>query len=899
MVLFDSVPDLDTTSAKNILRKFAQDNFLLDSSEERKSRSKSNVSVHEFPIIGGFGMDVKSPHDVPPEIEKRLNDSGMRNDRGGPSKFTVMDPETTVVIESLDKFARQQIIEVFPEMSEVALGYVQFIRVDAGGEVKRHHDPCAYGDIVAVYAIQGEGLVGIEGIGEDFLLKEGQFYVFDHKIDHWVDCKQSTETRLTVTLRYFEIGISRAILKNQSIDNFFLENGYTTWDLELSFGDMEIMSNFCSNFTGGDHRELLGSRKAISVPLAELPECSQRIFTPKLFDVLSHYFGYEPAIIEAVIVKVQSGLEAQLIHPDTSLGYGLSANLAIQFDSYLTTWLIPGSHTPERKKDLKCTDDSIDCEMAKPLQYQPCISERKNAMLYDSSILHFGGGNTSSNCNSSRIFFTFGAILPVSVMKEITPKYHAPEDPMINKLVLEKINKDMLQSSLRYKFKEFYDGKVVSFDEFALFNESNIAFVGDVKRVIVENVFLIHTNDGNFTLKEMDILAKLVMMIVRGDNVKPKRREIKEYDSWIKLFEQGTDEKISNFAQKVKQYYSADSANNKEVVFSGTAIKKKEMLTELSQIYSTFNQYRIREVNHKVVSFVKDYLYETFSDTFSDWKNWKNKLSEIEDKIEAQVTIINVHKEYEYESPDFHMSWGDDAIRDYIGSIIFTSASVDQRRKRLERLVEHFKDDKVPAIKRMFYQTFSSLGNRDISEQFLEIFQASIAVFESSTSLYTDVVIPEDLLLSWKSMPILKIMERIATSASESKKKCRDFQISLENYFDLYVSHAAVPYLQEFLFRYFTGKKTQQALSAADVQFIQETFVSTRAPKNQIGNRTEVTDEVLDLLKSQLLFNMVHTFAFEEDQRNLLKQKKLLQTIFSSFKTIFKMFQNHQKRFCL
>lgn len=826
-------------------------------------------------------MDVKSPHHVPPEIEKRLNDSGMRNDRGGPSKFTVMDPETTVVIESLDKFARQQIIEVFPEMSEVALGYVQFIRVDAGSEVKKHHDPCAYGDIVAVYAIQGEGLVGIEGIGEDFLLKEGQFYVFDHKIDHWVDCKQSKETRLTVTLRYFEIGIGRVILKNQSIDNFFLENGYTTWDLELSFGDMEIMSNFCSSFTGGDHRELLGSRKAISVPLAELPGCSQRIFTPKLFDVLSQYFGYEPAIIEAVIIKVQPGLEAQLIHPDTSLGYGLSANLAIQFDSYLTTWLIPGSHTPERKKDFKCTDDSIDCEMAKASQYQPCISEQKNAMLYDSSILHFGGENTSSNCNSSRMFFTFGAILPVSLMKEITPKYHAPEDPMINKLVLEKINKDMIQSTLRYKFMEFYDGKVVPFDEFALFNKSNIAFVEDVKRVIVEDVFLIHKNDGDFTAKEMDILAKRVMMIIRGDCVKPKRREFKECDSWIELCEQGTDEKVSNVAQKVKQYYSA---NNKEVVFSGNVVKKREMLAELSEIYSTFNQYRNREIDHKVVSFVKDYLYETFSDTFSDWKNWKNKLREIEDKIEAKVAIINVQKEYENESPDFHMSWGDDAIRDYIGSIIFTSASFDQRRKRLELLVEDFKDDKVPSIKRMIYQKFSSLKNRDISEQIQEIFQESITVFASSTPLYSGVVIPEDLLLSWKSMPILKIMERIVTATSKSNKKRNDFQISLENYFDLYVSYAAVPYLHEFLFRYFTEKKNQQALSAADVQFIQETFVSTRARINQIGNLVEVTDKVLE---SQLLFNMVHTFAFEEDQRNLLKQKKLLQTSFTSFKKVF------------
>ena len=98
-ILFAAVPDLDIQKAYNVLCKFAREKKLLDAPAERQSRSKSEVSVHEFAHIGGFGMDVKSPFDVQPQIMKRLNESGMRNERGGPDKFTDMDEETASVIK--------------------------------------------------------------------------------------------------------------------------------------------------------------------------------------------------------------------------------------------------------------------------------------------------------------------------------------------------------------------------------------------------------------------------------------------------------------------------------------------------------------------------------------------------------------------------------------------------------------------------------------------------------------------------------------------------------------------------------------------------------------------------------------------------------------------------------
>jgi len=711
----------------------------------------------------------------------------------------------------------------------------------------------------------------------------------------------------------------------------FCENGYVTWDLEISSNDMVTMSSFCSTYEGGNHRNLLGGRKGISVPLGELPPCSQRIFTTKLFDFISQYFGYECAIIEAVIIQVPPGADAQLIHPDTTLGYGLSANLAIQFDSYLTTWLIPGSQKQEGRKELNCTDDQIDVEKAKLIQVQPCILNQKYAMLYDSSILHFGGRNSSKNCNSSRMFFTFGAILPLSVMNEITLKYHEPKKPMINKRVLEMINEDMVQPSLRYNFKEFSEGNVVSFDEFALFNERS-SLIADIKRVLVEDVFSIHRSGGLFNLHEMVKIMNIVMSVVRGDYENTKQSEF-DMRKFCDKYQQWSDLKISNIIDKISKNHLPMVGEKKSgsIVFSGTNALLNEMTAEISELYSTFNRHRIGGIKSDVVSFVQDYLYHTFTEMS---ENQRQKLLRESNTmperttIEKTVAIINKLEDYEYESPDFHISWEDNDIREYIGYCVFESAPVQHRDQRLALLVEKFEDDTIPDIKRLFYKTFSTLVKQPnlAAVHFTQIFEESVKIFNSDTLLYGDVIIPEDLLLSWKSKPILEIMKRVATEqevatvqevfkiiqedvkipedlllswkskpilefkkrvATEQEVAAEHFKTIVQNYFDLYMSYVSVPYLQEFLFRHFTETeiRKQKMLKASDVKIIQEKFVTIRnACKNTIRTRADIPDEVFELLETGLLFECVHTYAFKKDKEEIKKQTDTLQRVFSSIK---------------
>jgi hypothetical protein len=182
--------------------------------------------------------------------------------------------------------------------------------------------------------------------------------------------------------------------------------------------------------------------------------------------------------------------------------------------------------------------------------------------------------------------------------------------------------------------------------------------------------------------------------------------------------------------------------------------------------------------------------------------------------------------------------------------------------------VEKFEDDTIPDIKRLFYKTFSSLAKPNLAAvHFTQIFEESVEIFKSDTLLYGDVIIPEDLLLSWKSKPILEIMKRVATEqevatiqevlkiiqedvkipehlllswkskpitiqefledviipedlslswklkpilefmkrvATEQEVATEHFKTIVQNYFDLYMSYVSVPYLQEFLFRHFT-----------------------------------------------------------------------------------------------
>jgi hypothetical protein len=348
------------------------------------------------------------------------------------------------------------------------------------------------------------------------------------------------------------------------------------------------------------------------------------------------------------------------------------------------------------------------------------------------------------------------------------------------------------------------------------------------------------------------------------------------------LCEHWTELEISEIIENIKRYYSASIHSKKEVVFSGNADVMKEMLTKLSDLYASFNRNRVGNIKLTVVSLVQDYLYDTFTE---NCKFWKLALKGgDQSKVEARVGIIYATEEYEYESPDFHMEWNDNEIREYIGSIIFSSAQPDQRKARLEHLLDCFTDDTIPDIKRLFYKTFSSLGKCELSKQHLQqILEKSIEVYESDTLLYEDVVIPEDLLLSWESKPILQIMQRVA-----SKKKIDpDFSRTLKDYFDYYVSFSSVPSLQEYLFQYFTERRKLKKLTDKDIDNIRENFVRIRRSfENQLGRRAQIPDEVFDEFNSGILSNIVHSYAFEKNERKIKRQTGAIHGFFSSFQKI-------------
>jgi len=873
---FACVPAIDTPTVCNILHKFAVEKKFLDEPAERQSRSKLHASIHEFPHIGGFGMDVKSPFDVQPQIMKRLNESSMRNERGGPDNFTDMDDETASVIKQLDAFARHKISSsgVFPQIKNFDLGYVQFIRVDANGEIKKHFDTNPYGDIVAVYAVCGKGLVGIQNC-EEFLVEEGQMYIFDSRFSHWVDCKQFEETRMTVTLRYYE---TKDIDETKELNNKFLTDGYVTWDLELSTADMKNMSDFCSTFTGGDHRDLIDGRKNVSVPLEELPPCCRSVFTRKLFDALSHYFGYLPGLIEAIIIKVPPTSQNQTTHSVCNIGYGLRAILSIQFDNYLTTCLVPGSHTPGRRKELDCTD-LTDRVKVDPLLKQPCMEDSKNAMLYDSSIiLNSVWHNDTTEWVSPQICFTFGAILPLQLMIQTTAKYHEPQDPMINKMVLDIINKDMVQTSRCFDFEAFHQGRIVSFDVFDEYQKLQVA-----KRVILKEIFL------NKKQTDIDICAHYVMSVFRGDYVTTKRNtplQVTEQEV-EDLCKQWKDSEILNFAEKIKNAYISVLHSKTEIVFQGKDEMKEELLVILDDFYSSFEQHCIANIDENVVLLVKDALYNMFSAMKINQGKMKQNLSEKKSKFETEVARIHETGIYDRVSPDFHILWADDDIRDYIGSIVFSFRQPEGRFELLSELYREFSDQTVPDIKRLLYQTFSSLHDRFLrkNETCREILKKTISLINSDKLLYENVIIPEELKFLWKSKPILEKVFAFADSLKEKSAKTirtveigEEFSDTIQNYFEVYLSYSSVPYMQEFLFKHFKMIKSKKNLTKEVVKQIIDDFKTIRSGcENIIKSRVDIPDSLCDSWKPGLFFVIAHTL----DES---KHMGTFKTLFSSFK---------------
>jgi hypothetical protein len=233
------------------------------------------------------------------------------------------------------------------------------------------------------------------------------------------------------------------------------KHGYVTWDIEMSEDDKKTMTHFCCEFNSEDKALLLNERFAIRVPLEKLPSCSRTVLSDRLYEVLKTYFKHEPWIVDAQIVRVPPHASRQVLHSDVSISYGLSVTLVIEFNSYVTTGVIPGSHLDQEKTTR--VDDT--------LVIQPGLTENKSAMIYDSRIVHCGAENNTGVPLSSRIFFIFAPKLPPELLKQKIPQYYLPNAIKTTGKVLQQIDKDLGNTPIRYHFKEFQKGNIVTYYE--------------------------------------------------------------------------------------------------------------------------------------------------------------------------------------------------------------------------------------------------------------------------------------------------------------------------------------------------------------------------------------------------------------------------------------------------
>lgn len=233
------------------------------------------------------------------------------------------------------------------------------------------------------------------------------------------------------------------------------KHGYLTWDIEMSEDDKKTMTHFCCEFDSEDKGRLLNGRFAIRVPLEKLPSCSRTVFSDRLYEVLKTYFKHEPWIVDAAIVRVPPHASRQVLHSDVSISYGLSVTLVIEFNSYVTTGVIPGSHL-EQEKTTRVDDTLV---------IQPGLTENKSAMIYDSRIVHCGAENNTGVPRSSRIFFVFAPKLPPELLQQKIPQFYLPNAIKTTGKVLQQIDKDLGNTPIRYHFKEFQKGNIVTYYE--------------------------------------------------------------------------------------------------------------------------------------------------------------------------------------------------------------------------------------------------------------------------------------------------------------------------------------------------------------------------------------------------------------------------------------------------
>ena len=190
------------------IKKFAADKGLLDEVlNERVLRSNKNFGhIYTRPDNKGRYMDVKSPYEVNECVIDRLNAPSDLNQ----GKAFIECDESVIrnAFALIDKFVTAQILGTeclgrFKKLqsNDFCLGFIQFITIDPKQTLKMHADGNVYGDLVAVFCIQGNSMNTISDV--KFELKQGEMYIFDSAQWHNVDCSKCEETRFAVSLRYY------------------------------------------------------------------------------------------------------------------------------------------------------------------------------------------------------------------------------------------------------------------------------------------------------------------------------------------------------------------------------------------------------------------------------------------------------------------------------------------------------------------------------------------------------------------------------------------------------------------------------------------------------------------------------------------------------------------------
>ena len=235
----------------------------------------------------------------------------------------------------------------------------------------------------------------------------------------------------------------------------FRENGYALVDIDMSPEDKKYMSKFCDSFIRENETleeessEKNDERKIFPVPLETLPSCCKNIFSAALLHMLKQYFEFRSSIVGVQIVRDRPQAQQESSHRITNCGYGHSLTLELVFESYVTTWLIPGSQKTSPYRIRRMASQHI----------QPCRENSKCALLYDSNLLRCFAGN--GNNETSRMLFHFEIHFPISMENRTTPKYYYPGVEMTNKEVLKYISEEMGQDmTVRYDVEAFQNGNI-------------------------------------------------------------------------------------------------------------------------------------------------------------------------------------------------------------------------------------------------------------------------------------------------------------------------------------------------------------------------------------------------------------------------------------------------------